>query len=283
MLAYKPYHKSYVINCTLVIALIMHMIVLLGIKLTPISSAVISSSIDVILAKNPTDQTPKEVNFFAQVNQQGGGSRSSLSKDSTQQPESSVDRAKGGFKSSDDEYVMKRLQAIHTTEESKEKIESGLIIKGTLTKLENKDDLKQIKEKIALLQDKLHKNNLAYASIPTIHRVDSAATQQDDAALYMESWKEKITQLGKKYYPEEAELRNLSAELEVAVQIKKDGSLNSIEILRSSGYEVIDNAALEIIRKASPFKKFPQAILNKNIDVIEIIRTWRFESQTYSG
>jgi len=48
-----------------------------------------------------------------------------------------------------------------------------------------------------------------------------------------------------------------------------------VEISRSSGQKVLDDAALRIVRLASPYAVFPAAI-RRDTDVLEITRTWTF-------
>jgi protein TonB len=64
------------------------------------------------------------------------------------------------------------------------------------------------------------------------------------------------------------------------VSIKPDGSLKSVEILKSSGYKTLDDAAIRIVRLAAPFQPF-SVEMRKNTDILEIIRTWKFEKTTH--
>jgi protein TonB len=59
------------------------------------------------------------------------------------------------------------------------------------------------------------------------------------------------------------------------VGIKPDGEVESVEINRSSGKKVLDNAAIRIVRLAAPFDRFPDAI-RRDTDILYITRTWSF-------
>ena len=59
------------------------------------------------------------------------------------------------------------------------------------------------------------------------------------------------------------------------VVINWDGKLKDIRILESSGHHELDDAALRIVRIASPFQDFPVE-MRKKYDQLEIIRTWKF-------
>ena len=62
----------------------------------------------------------------------------------------------------------------------------------------------------------------------------------------------------------------------MVVSILPSGQLKSAEIVSSSGHSVLDDAARQIISISSPFAPFPPE-LAQDTDIIEIIRTWRFE------
>jgi protein TonB len=51
--------------------------------------------------------------------------------------------------------------------------------------------------------------------------------------------------------------------------------VESIELDRSSGLKVLDNAAFKIVRMATPFAVFP-ADIRRDYDQIVITRTWFF-------
>ena len=63
------------------------------------------------------------------------------------------------------------------------------------------------------------------------------------------------------------------------VAVLPDGSLMEVEILKSSGHQVLDEAALRIVRLSAPFAPFPDE-LRETTDVLEIIRTWQFRENS---
>ena len=58
-------------------------------------------------------------------------------------------------------------------------------------------------------------------------------------------------------YPELAALSGLQGTLYIQFNILKDGSLGGLELLRSSGYKILDDEALRAIRTAAPFQPLP--------------------------
>jgi protein TonB len=67
----------------------------------------------------------------------------------------------------------------------------------------------------------------------------------------------------------------------VLVIVKASGELESVELLSSSGHKVLDDAALKIVRLASPFKPFSSE-MKQSIDKLEIVRTWQFKKDRFS-
>ena len=70
---------------------------------------------------------------------------------------------------------------------------------------------------------------------------------------------------------------SLSGSLLLEVALNPDGSINAIELRRSSGHRVLDEAAVRIVKLAAPFAPFPKNILQET-DILHIERTWRFLS-----
>ena len=94
----------------------------------------------------------------------------------------------------------------------------------------------------------------------------------------MEAWRAKVERVGNLNYPEEARRRNISGQLVLDVALNPDGKINQITIRRSSGYKVLDDAAIRIVELAAPYSPFPEAI-RAETDVLHITRTWQFLDQ----
>ncbi len=72
---------------------------------------------------------------------------------------------------------------------------------------------------------------------------------------YMRTLKQRIEAIWK--YPEEAARLGISGDLYMDFTIKKDGTIGEIEVVRTSGYRVLDEAAIKALRDASPFWPLP--------------------------
>ena len=93
-------------------------------------------------------------------------------------------------------------------------------------------------------------------------------------AQYEEDWRVKIERVGTLNYPAEARGK-IYGNLRLTVAIRPDGSVESIELDRSSGLGVLDAAAFKIVRMATPFAAFPPDI-RRDTDLLVITRTWFF-------
>jgi protein TonB len=93
-------------------------------------------------------------------------------------------------------------------------------------------------------------------------------------AQYEEDWRVKVERVGTLNYPPEARGKHYG-HLRLTVTIRADGSVDSIELDRSSGLKVLDAAAFKIVRMATPFAAFP-ADIRRDTDLLVITRTWFF-------
>jgi len=93
-------------------------------------------------------------------------------------------------------------------------------------------------------------------------------------AQYVEDWRQKIERIGNLNYPAAAKGR-LYGSLVLTVVIKSNGDLDRVEVSRSSGQSLLDDAARRIVQMASPYAAFPESI-RRDTDVLEITRTWTF-------
>jgi len=98
-------------------------------------------------------------------------------------------------------------------------------------------------------------------------------TRESKLAPYIDAWRRKVERLGTLNFPQIA--RNGAGNPVLEVSIRRDGSLGEAVVKRSSGRKEIDQAALSILRLASPFDPFP-AELRKQYDELRFAYEWQF-------
>ena len=91
----------------------------------------------------------------------------------------------------------------------------------------------------------------------------------------MEGWRSKVEKIGNLNYPEAARSQRLYGSLLLTVAIRANGSIENVEINRSSGKKILDAAAVRIVQLAAPYAVFPPDI-RRDTDIIHITRTWTF-------
>jgi len=100
----------------------------------------------------------------------------------------------------------------------------------------------------------------------------SIGTQSIKYASYLEHIKNKIENVWT--YPTEAARTGQQGTLLVLFSINKNGDLIRLKLVRSSGYPLLDKAALQAVRDASPFPPLPKRF---NLDILNIYATFEYD------
>ncbi len=103
----------------------------------------------------------------------------------------------------------------------------------------------------------------------------AADTRAADVAVYLDSWRRKIERVGTVNFPDVVRRKNLAGTPVIEVTIGADGRLRGSRVRRSSGHAAIDEAAMRILKLASPYDPFPKDIGAKH-DEIRIAYEWQF-------
>jgi protein TonB len=140
----------------------------------------------------------------------------------------------------------------------------------------NGEALVQKALEMARLEAQINKNWDAYQKLPR-RKFIGARTQEYRFAQYIEDWRIKVERIGNLNYPEQARRQHIFGKLQLSVSIRADGSVESIDVSRSSGKPLLDAAAMRIVKLAAPFSPLPPSI-TKDTDVLTITRTWSFTS-----
>jgi protein TonB len=129
---------------------------------------------------------------------------------------------------------------------------------------------------MARLEAQINKNWDAYQKMPR-RKFIGARTQEYRYAQYIEDWRIKVERIGNLNYPEQARQEKVFGSLQLSVSIRADGSVESIEVSKSSGHRILDAAAMRIVKLAAPYSPLPPSI-TKDVDILTITRTWTFTS-----
>lgn len=267
---------------TVFLSTCVHAIIILGVGFTYLEELNSESALEITMAQYRSEFAPDDADFLAQENQIGSGTLDSKAAPSTP------------FESDFNDDVIQNTVPIPQAPETVNNIEvqdtavvssvqDAQQIQQQLDELEadQQETLSdsatpnEISMAIASLQAQLDLQKQAYAKRPRKYTISSASTKKSQDALYLDNWRRKIEAVGNVNYPEQARRQGLYGSLRLLVALLPDGEVEEIQILRSSGHSVLDQAAIEIVKLAAPFEPFPEE-MRAQADILQIIRTWRF-------
>jgi len=89
-------------------------------------------------------------------------------------------------------------------------------------------------------------------------KTETINPSQEAMLRYQDIVKQKIEE--KKEYPQEARRKEIEGIVNIRFTILSDGQVNEIEIVKSSGYKILDNSAVSTIKKSNPFPTLPEEL-----------------------
>ncbi len=250
----------------------------LGFQLPELSKSQYEKTFNVVLAQFEAEKKPEKADFISQANQEAGGDSEEKLAPSTKEM----------AQFNDPDQISSEPQQMRSSESSAQPTPELLNADGKPFSATPQVDITQQKSSIpdaASLIDKSYRlsglianldNKNVNQALKARRRQVSAASHRSSDALYLDSWRRKIERIGNQNYPEKAKLENVFGNLTLKVSINPNGTINQIEIMKSSGSKVLDDAALRIVRLAAPFKPLTKEML-KDTDILEIIRVWQFQ------
>lgn len=254
-------------------ALVLHLLLLVGISFTLPSGSSPATSMEVTLAYYKSDQVPDRADFLAQANQIGSGDRAQAMQPTT-------DRL-SPFENGDRGQMSAALSTPQP--EARTFVDSSGDSQNSMTEIvdnrppEQDTAQQQIANRdIGAIRAELDRLQRAYSKLPRVLRMTSASAKSADEAAYMHYFEKRVEQIGNLNYPAEARAQRIFGQVQLVVALLANGRIKHIEVSKTSGSRLLDQAAVSSVRLASPFKPFPEELRNR--DEIHIIRTWQYQS-----
>jgi len=264
------------ISLAMVFSIALHAFALFGITLVlpePRNAADIMQPLHVVLVNSKSKSRPLQADALAQANLDGGGNTEQDRQAKTMLPnigdEQQISPEQIARKVA---HLEKETRRVLTAPNSDYQLNQPQPKKQQYN--DTADDLVQRSLEIARLEAQINKNNDFYQKLPR-RKFIGARTQEYRFAQYIEDWRVKVERIGNLNYPEQARREQLYGKLQLSVSIRADGSIENIEVSRSSGHRILDAAAMRIVKLAGPFSPLPPSI-TKDIDILTITRTWSF-------
>lgn len=276
----SPQNDSDKLSVALFFAGALHAILLLGLVFSAEQSPPITSlpSVDIILVQNQNNETPDEADFIAQSNQSGGGDLDVAKNPSNPFTSNQLEHNNGialeQTQAGNPKQATNTAPLVITKIYASEKINAPDETVDAQDDQPEKNSLSELDLQIAKLSAQLDKITEINAKRPKRLQV-SASTKASYVAEYMIRWIEKIERIGNLNLPMNIARQNLEGRLILEVELRHDGQLIEVNILRSSNNPTLDSAAKHIVDLATPFEPFTPE-LRKHADHIEIVRTWEF-------
>jgi protein TonB len=265
----------------LVLATAIHMVLFFGISfgvsLEPLPR--LADTLDVVLVQWRSEEDPYDADYLAQASQKGGG-------------ETEEQKRPSGTISGEIPTPLQGQDSMESVQQTPEAtmeireivaVEADTSLDRQITDIEQPEtdqpsaaSLMQQSLNMAALQPELSENTQWKSKLPRREFI-SANTKKYEFASYMSAWVSKVERVGNLNYPSELRQKKLHGDLVLTVGINQNGSVESIDVMRSSGTREIDAAAVRIVQLAAPYSPLPENI-TESVDILHITRTWRFET-----
>ncbi len=269
---------------TLFLSVVFNAVVILGVSfsMTEVDpNKTMSPTLDITLVPTESEIEPDDADYFAQANQEAGGNLDEKALPSTPSP--------ALFSTADDSASPLFMPQMEKSPKPKQLTEEILTALDADMKIfsQEKDpqetpevealttqELLARSQEIAKLSAELDEQIEAFAKKPR-QKFIHARTKKYKYARYISEWTKKIELVGGLNFPGEAKRKRLFGDLLLDVAIYSNGLVADISVRRSSGYKILDDAAINIVKLAQPFPQFPEDI-REDTDILHITRTWKF-------
>ena len=234
--------------------------------------------LEIALVNAKTKERPQKADILAQANLDGGGNTDADRRAKTPLPVLPKDTQRD-----DIALASERMQKLEQqTQELLTQLRSvpSLAVQPKPTENAERTDAPTANEMMQRtleamrLEAQIAKDMDAYQKRPK-RRFVGARAEEYRFARYVEDWRLKVERIGNLNYPEAARAQRLYGSLILTVSIRSDGTLENVEVNRSSGHRVLDAAAVKIVEMSAPYAAFPPDI-RRDTDILHVTRTWTF-------
>ncbi len=156
-------------------------------------------------------------------------------------------------------YYMKYIKTDNNTSQTLEPIftiEASIL--PDIKKIGDKSIIKGVSEKSKEVKKEEIGKDINNSEITT----DGDEADSEMLVLY-DFIKRKIQE--NKKYPYEAKQKNIEGIVEMQFAIDKCGLLKDISVIKSSGYQILDDEALSTVKRASPYPVIPERLKTDNL------------------
>jgi protein TonB len=268
-------------NGAVIVSIIVHLAFIFGLTFKAANPALFQNvdALEVVLVNARSQTQPMQPDVLAQYSLDGGGdveedrqAKSPLTPSERDAPASSsaLDRRLQALEAQTRQLVSQTRSDYAVREEPTEaRAEPAPPVPAPVDLLDDSLEM-------ARLQARISEDWEAYQKRPRRAFIGARA-QEYSFARYVEDWRIKVERIGNLNYPEAARRDRIHGRLTLTVNVRADGSLEDVQIDRSSGSRILDAAALKIVQMSAPFAPFSEE-MRKKVDILSITRSWHFTS-----
>ena len=275
------------LSFTVFLAVVVHAALILGVTFTFADKEPSTHTMEVTLAQHMSQRRPVKADFIAQFNQAGSGTLDNKAELTAPTPADYQDpqireTSPQAQKLAAPKVEQSEPMVVTSTAAASDSVKLKPLLDRPSPEVSSDTGQKTLLQRsleIASLEARLDEQRQLYAKRPRIKRLTSMAAAASADAFYLNSWRRKIERIGNLNYPAEARRNRLYGSLRLQVTILPDGGLKEVIVLKSSGHQVLDQAAIDIVKLAAPFAPFSDE-LRQTTDELLIIRTWQFRKNS---
>ena len=273
----QPWWRDHLFMMMVGCALFLHALVLSIQFAMPIEEDQVVKEIAISI--RPSLEKIEHADFLAQADQQGAGTFREAHRISTQNTQHQAQPSQGQHLSSDQSIEQPaRLTAnndpqILTTTLSWQKQRSQETRQDKVEPVQSQ--YQQQAAMIAGVEAEYLQQQQNFSRQQQIKTVNGVHAKADPAVSYLEKFRKKVEFYGNRDYPIEAQQLGLAGEVRLMVVLGRNGKIMALQLLESSGYDILDEAAKISVRRAAPFPRFDAGL--KDMEELRIVRTWRFD------
>lgn len=267
------------LNATAVLSVLVHGVLILGLGFALKDEAPLVPTLDVIFSQTQTPLTPEQADFLAQANNRGGGEH-----EQAQRPRESQAGTMPLADPGEAPLPEQRSAAIETPP-PQTRVVASRRSQEPVAAAQPQEPLPEPElppvsaaraardAEMARLAAEVYLRSELYAKRPT-RKFVSASTREYAYANYLREWVDRAERIGNLNYPDEARQRRLGGQVVLSVGVRRDGTVESTRILRSSGTPLLDESVLRMVRLSEPFPALPDT--KDGVDILHVTRTWVF-------
>lgn len=272
----------------LFLAALIHGILIIGITFNPYIldefSDAISLEVTIVADPDQSIDRPDEAEYLAQASQLGGGNTSDdASPSAPLESASPIDNVGSDDGQSLQEATAHELSAdqVLMTQNDQQREVADQLREKPQPENSTAIALEYGSEQTLPLPQEPNATMLIHDDDPR-QLVISVDTRESVIAAYLDDWKRRIEAVGDLYFAELGDLGGLTGSPTLEVKIEASGQLSEVVIRKSSGSRVVDQAALDILRRASPYEPFPDDVRNE-YDRVAFAYKFLFSAQQVSS